>query len=63
VALRNLLERDWLFTERLREETSRLQLPVVDVDVTITEDDLTGRITELFELGIAPELVLWPSWN
>ena len=50
VALRNLLERDRLFTERLREETSRLQLPVIDVDVTLTEDDLTGQVMDLFEL-------------
>lgn len=50
-ALRNLLERDRLFTERLREEASRLQLPVINVDVALTEGELTGRVTELFELG------------
>ena len=53
VALRNLLERDRLFTERLREETSRLQLPAIDVDVALTEDDLTVQVMDLFELGNA----------
>ena len=40
LALRNLLERDRLFTERLRGEANRLDLPVIDVDTTMTEDDL-----------------------
>ncbi len=44
-ALRNLLERDRMFTERLREETSRLGLPVIEVDVTLSEDDLAGLVT------------------
>jgi 2-phosphoglycerate kinase len=40
-ALLNLLDRDRMFTERLREQTRRLQLPVIDVDITLTEDHLT----------------------
>jgi hypothetical protein len=39
-ALRNLLERDRLFTERLREQTSALGLRAIEVDTTTTQDDL-----------------------
>src|SRR6185503_14929763 len=39
-ALRNLLERDRMFTDILREETARLQLPAIEVDVAMSEDDL-----------------------
>jgi 2-phosphoglycerate kinase len=49
-ALSNLLERDRLFTERLREETARLRLPVIEVDITLTEDQLAERVTESFGL-------------
>jgi 2-phosphoglycerate kinase len=49
-ALRNLLERDRLFTELLRQETARLELPVIEVDATVTEDDLVERVDELFGL-------------
>ena len=49
-ALRNLLERDRMFTDILREETARLQLPAIDVDVTMTEDDLFKRVTEVLGL-------------
>jgi 2-phosphoglycerate kinase len=49
-ALRNLLERDRLFTDRLREETARLGVPAVEVDAATTEDDLARRVTELFGL-------------
>jgi hypothetical protein len=49
-ALRNLLERDRMFTERLYEETKRLELRVIEVDGTMTEDDLAGRVTEAFGL-------------
>jgi len=48
-ALRNLLERDRMFTDILREETARLGLPAIEVDTTMTEDDLVQRVTELFE--------------
>ncbi len=43
-ALQNLLERDRLFTNRLRTETSRLDLRSVEVDVTLTEHDLVERV-------------------
>ena len=50
-ALRNLLERDRIFTEILREETSRLGLAAIDVDITTTEDDLVRQVTGLFTKG------------
>jgi hypothetical protein len=49
-ALVNLLERDRMFTDRLDEETRRLGLHVIEVDTTMTEDDLAGRVTEAFGL-------------
>src|SRR5688572_24669960 len=49
-ALRNLLERDRMFTDILRDETARLELPAIEVDVTMTETDLAERVTKVFEL-------------
>jgi hypothetical protein len=49
-ALRNLLERDAMFTDALREETARLEVPAIQVDATTTEDDLTRRVTDVFGL-------------
>jgi hypothetical protein len=49
-ALRNLLERDRMFTDILRDETAHLKLPAIEVDVTTTEDDLVNRVTEVFGL-------------
>ncbi len=49
-ALRNLLERDWMFTDTLREETARLGLPAIEVDTTTTEDDLAERAADVFGL-------------
>jgi hypothetical protein len=49
-ALRNLLERDALFTDWLYEETKLLALPVIVVDTTLTEDDLAERIATTFGL-------------
>ena len=49
-ALRNLLERDRMFTNILREETARLEVPAIEVDVTMTEDDLARRVMEVFGL-------------
>jgi 2-phosphoglycerate kinase len=48
-AVRNLLERDRMFTDILREETVRLEVPAIEVDVTMTEGDLAKRVTEVFE--------------
>jgi 2-phosphoglycerate kinase len=49
-ALRNLLERDRMFTDILREETARLEVPAVEVNTALTEDELTRRVTEVFGL-------------
>lgn len=49
-ALRNLLERDQMFTDTLREEEARLGLPAVEVDAATTEDALGCRVTEVFGL-------------
>jgi hypothetical protein len=50
-ALRNLLERDRMFTDVLHEETARLELPAIEVDATMTEDDLVERVPKLFALA------------
>lgn len=49
-ALSNLLERDRMFTDILREETSRLGLHAIQVDATMTENDLANRAAEQFGL-------------
>jgi 2-phosphoglycerate kinase len=49
-ALRNLLERDALFTDRLSEETKRLGLPAVRVDTGLSEDGLARRAEEILGL-------------
>lgn len=49
-ALRNLLERDRLFTDRLQEQTKRMELPAIEVDDTMSEDDLAGRVTDALGL-------------
>jgi 2-phosphoglycerate kinase len=50
-ALLNLLERDRMFTDFLRVETARLQLPVIEVDATMSEDHLARSVAEM--LGLA----------
>lgn len=47
-ALRNLLERDRMFTDHLRDETKRLNLHAIEVDISTTSDDLTRRVMDLF---------------
>lgn len=49
-ALANLLARDGLFTERLREETRRADLPTIEVDTSVTEDALFDQVAKQFEL-------------
>jgi hypothetical protein len=49
-ALSNLLERDRMFTDTLREETARLGLPAVEVETTTTEDELVRRVADVFGL-------------
>jgi hypothetical protein len=43
-ALRNLLDRDRMFTERLSAEAESLGLRVIEVDTTMTEDGLAERV-------------------
>ena len=47
-ALSKLLERDRMFTEILREQTAQLGLHAIEVDTTMTEDDLAKQVTDVF---------------
>lgn len=49
-AQHNLLERDRMFTDRLRAETEALGLPTVELDTGTTEDDLVDQVARLFGL-------------
>ena len=49
-ALRNLLERDRLFTEQLGAEARDLGLPVIEVGGAVTEADLVARVADGFGL-------------
>jgi cytidylate kinase len=49
-ALRNFVERDAMFTDRLKEEAQRLEMNIIQVDSTLTENEVTGRVAELFRL-------------
>ena len=50
-ALRNLLERDAMFTNRLYEEAQRLGLNTIEIDSTMTIDELAGRVSETLGLN------------
>jgi hypothetical protein len=49
-ALRNLVERDAMFTGRLYKEAQRLGLNTIEVKPTMTVDELAGRVAEAFGL-------------
>ena len=49
-ALRNLLERDRMFTDILREQTAALGLAAVEIDAAMAEHDVAARVTEVFGL-------------
>ena len=49
-ALENLLERDRMFTDHLREEATSLSLPIIAVDTAMAEDGLTDRVAEVLGL-------------
>ena len=49
-ALRNLLERDAMFTDHLYKEAHLLRLNTLKVDPAMTEDDLAGRVVEALGL-------------
>ncbi len=53
-ALGNLFERERMFTDRLRGEVARLELPVIEVDGAMSEDELAGRVATLFGLCTPP---------
>jgi hypothetical protein len=39
-----------MFTDRLREETTRLELRAIEVGTPITDEDLYGQVTEALGL-------------
>jgi 2-phosphoglycerate kinase len=49
-ALRNVLDRDAMFTNQLAEEAKRRSLNAVLIDNRITVDDLTSQVLEMFGL-------------
>ncbi|XVV17445.1 shikimate kinase [Actinoplanes sp. CA-131856] len=49
-ALANLLERDRLFTERLRDELDREGLPAITVTPAMTEEELTGLVSDCLKI-------------
>jgi hypothetical protein len=49
-ALRNLVERDRMLTDIVPAETARLMVPAIEVNSTMTEDDLARRVTKVFGL-------------
>jgi hypothetical protein len=49
-ALRNLLARDQMFTDRLSEQTHRLGLSAIAVDTTMTEHQLTDQVARALGL-------------
>jgi len=49
-AMRNMLERDRMFTEVLRDEAARLALRSIEIDETMTEDEVVTRVTKAFGL-------------
>ncbi|MFZ0118906.1 MAG: hypothetical protein WAN20_22955 [Pseudonocardiaceae bacterium] len=50
LAQRNLLERDRIFTDRLVDETKRLELPVIKIDTAMNEGELDRQVTQAFGL-------------
>lgn len=49
-ALQNLLERDRMFTDRLREQTEDLGLPAIEVCPAMDAPDVTRTVAEMFGL-------------
>ncbi len=47
-ALRNLLERDEMFTQCLFQEAQRLGLNTIEVNHEMTVAELSGRVAEMF---------------
>jgi 2-phosphoglycerate kinase len=49
-ALNNLLERDRMFTDRLRREAEEVGVPAIEVDVSMSEDTLVSLVETQFGL-------------
>jgi hypothetical protein len=49
-AYQNLLERDGMFTDRLRKEVEHLKLRAIEVDTAMTEHDSVNLLTKIFGL-------------
>lgn len=49
-ALQNLLERDTMFTDRLRKEVGCLELPAIEINSAMTEHDSVNLVRKLFGL-------------
>ena len=49
-ALQNLLERDRMFTDRLRKEVEGLELRAIPVSAAMAEDDSVDVVTTIFGL-------------
>jgi hypothetical protein len=50
LAQRNLLERNRMSTDRLVEETKRLELPLVEINTAMNEGELARQVTQAFGL-------------
>ena len=50
-ALANLLERDAMFTDRLRSEAEDLGLPVLEIDGAVSEGDVARQVGGMFGLS------------
>ena len=49
-AFQNLLARDRMFTDRLRKEVERLELPAIEVTTAMSENDSANLVTKMFGL-------------
>ncbi len=49
-ALRNLLERDRMFTDRLRSEVQRLELRAIEVSTAMNERESANLVAQIFGL-------------
>jgi 2-phosphoglycerate kinase len=49
-ALQNLLERDRMFTDRLRKDVQHLQLCAIEVDTAMNESDSANLVAKIFGL-------------
>jgi len=49
-ARRNLAQRDRMFTDRLFRETRRLELPVIEIDAGMSEDEVASQVMQAFGL-------------